>query len=70
MDFVFGFPADAHKNNGILVFADRFSKMVHPVAVPESINASACSHVFIDTDFHLHVLPRELLSDRDPWFTA
>ena len=26
MDFVFGFPADPHKNTGILVFVDRFSK--------------------------------------------
>ena len=37
MDFVFGFPADSLKNTGILVFADRFSKMVRLVAIPESI---------------------------------
>ena len=65
MDFVFGFPADPHKNTDILVFVDRFSKMVHLVAVPESINASACARVFIDTIFRLHGLPRELVSDRD-----
>ena len=70
MDFVFGFPADPHKNTDILVFVDRFSKMVHLVAVPESINASACARVFIDTIFRLHGLPRELVSDRDPRFTA
>ena len=70
MDFVFGFPADPHKNTGILVFVDRFSKMVHLVAVPESINASACARVFIDTIFRLHGLPRELVSDRDPRCTA
>ena len=66
MDFVFGFPADSHKKTGILVFVDRFSKMVHLVDVPESINASACSRVFIDAGFRLHGLPRELVSDRDP----
>ena len=70
MDFVFRFPADPHKNTDILVFVDRFSKMVHLVAVPESINASACARVFIDTIFRLHGLPRELVSDRDPRFTA
>ena len=70
MDFVFGFPADPHKHTGILVLVDGFSKMVHLVAVPESINASACAHVFIDTIFRLHGLPRELVSDRDPRFTA
>ena len=41
MGFVFGFPADSHKNTVMLVFVDRSSKMVHLVAVPESINASA-----------------------------
>ena len=68
--FVFGFPADPHKNTGIFVFVDKFSKMVHLVAVPESINASACAHVFIDTIFRLQGLPLELFSDRDPRFTA
>ena len=68
MDFVFEFPAEPHKSTDILVFVDRFSKMVHLVAVPESINASACARVFIDTIFRLHGLPRELslVSDRDP----
>uniref|UniRef100_A0AAV1US51 Integrase catalytic domain-containing protein n=1 Tax=Peronospora matthiolae TaxID=2874970 RepID=A0AAV1US51_9STRA len=70
MDFVFGLPKDARKNTGILVFVDRFSKMVHLVAVPETITASGCACVFIDTIFRLHGLPRELVSDRDPRFTA
>ena len=70
MYFVFGFPAEPHKNTGILVFADRFIKMLHLVAVPESINASACARVFIDTVFRLHGLPREHVSDRYPRFTA
>ena len=51
MDFVFGFPADPHKNTGILVFVYRFSKMVHLVAVPESINASACARVLLTRSF-------------------
>ncbi|CAI5703340.1 unnamed protein product [Peronospora effusa] len=70
MDFVFGFPKDAHGNNGILVFVDSFCKMVHLVAVPDSITAEGCARVFIDTIFRLHGLPRELVSDRDPRFTA
>ena len=70
MDFVFGEPEDAHKNNGILVLVDRFSKMYHLAAVKESISAHGCARVFIDTVFQLHGLPRELVSDRDPRFTA
>ena len=70
MDFVFGFPEDVRKNNGIFVFVVRFSKMAHLAAVPESITAHGCDLVFIDTIFRLHGLPRELVSDRDPRFTA
>ena len=70
MDFVFGFPEDAHKNNAILEFMDSFSKMLHLAAVPESITARGCARVFIDTIFRLHGLPRELVSDRDPRFTV
>ena len=70
MDFAFGFTEDTHKNNGILVLVDRFSKMVHLAAVPDSITAHGCARVFIDTVFRLHGLPRELVSDRDLRFTA
>ena len=66
----FGFPEDTHKDSGILVFVDRFSKMLHLAAVPESITAHGCARVFIDTVFRLHGLPRELVSDRGPRFTA
>uniref|UniRef100_A0AAV1T4K4 Integrase catalytic domain-containing protein n=1 Tax=Peronospora matthiolae TaxID=2874970 RepID=A0AAV1T4K4_9STRA len=70
MGFVFKFPKDVHKNTGILVFVDRFSKMVHLIAVPESITAQGRARVFIDTNLRLHGLPHELVSDRDPRFTA
>ena len=66
MDFVFRYPEDDHISNRILVFVDRFSKMVHLVAVPESITAPGCARVFIGTVFKFHGLPNELVSDRDP----
>jgi hypothetical protein len=70
MDFIFGLPEDDNKNNGILVLVDRFSKMVHLVAVPETTTAEGCARFFVDTVFRLHGLPRDLVSDRDPRFTA
>ena len=70
MYFVFGLPGDVRKNNGILVFVNRFSKMVHLAAIPESITAHACASVFIDTIFRIHGSPRDLVSDRDPRLTA
>ncbi len=70
MDFVFGLPKDQHENTGILVFVDRLSKMVHLVAVPDSITADGTARVFVDTVFRLHGMPIDIVSDRDPRFTA
>jgi hypothetical protein len=44
--------------------------MVHLAAVPETINAEGSARVFVDTVVRLHGLPSELVSDRDPRFTA
>jgi RNase H-like domain found in reverse transcriptase/Reverse transcriptase (RNA-dependent DNA polymerase)/Integrase zinc binding domain/Retroviral aspartyl protease/Chromo (CHRromatin Organisation MOdifier) domain len=70
MDFIFGLPEDKHGNTGILAFVDRFSKMVHLTAVPESIDAQGSAKIFMDVVFRLHGMPSELVSDRDPRFTA
>ena len=70
MDFVFGSFEDTHNNNGIIVFVDHFSKMMHLNAVYESITAHGCARVFINTMFRLHGLHRELAPDRGPRFTA
>ena len=70
MDFVFGFREDAHKNIGILVFIDLLSKMVHIRAVNDSISAHVCARFFIDTVLRTDGLPHELVSDRNPRFTA
>ena len=66
MEFVFGFPEYDHENNGILLFVDRFSKVLNFATVPKSITSHSCARVFIDTVFRLHGLLRELVSDRGP----
>ena len=60
-DFVFGFPA---------LSLTGLARWFIWVAVTEPIKASACARFFIDTVFSFHGLPRELVSDRDPLFTA
>jgi hypothetical protein len=67
---MFGFPHDADGNTGVLVFVDRLSKMVHLVAVPETVDADMCAKLFMDNVFRLHGLPESIISDRDPRFTA
>ena len=61
----FCFRKDVHKNNGILAFVDRFSKIVHLVVVSTSITEEGCAHVFVNAIFRLHGLFLELRSDRD-----
>ena len=69
MDFVFEFPEDDHKNNGILVFVDRFSEMVHLAAVPESITAHAVlvsfsTRYFDSTGYPVNSYPTVTLGSR------
>ncbi|KAF1314578.1 reverse transcriptase, partial [Globisporangium splendens] len=70
MDFIFGLPRDKHGRNGILVFVDRFSKMVHLAPVSDKISAEMTAKVFVDVVFRLHGLPIEIVSDRDTRFTS
>ncbi|KAF1316229.1 reverse transcriptase, partial [Globisporangium splendens] len=70
MDFIFGLPRDTHGRNGILVFVDRFSKMVHLAPVSDKISAEKTAKVFVDVVFRLHRLPVEIVSDRDTRFTS
>lgn len=70
MDFVFGLPKDKQGRDGVLVFVDRFSKMVHLAAVSETITAAESARVFMENVFRLHGMPDEVVSDRDPRFVA
>lgn len=66
LDFVFGFPADATGNTGAIVFADRFSKMVHLAPVTENVTSEQTAELFLDVVFRQHGLSSSLVSDRDP----
>ncbi|GAB9477757.1 Transposon Tf2-6 polyprotein, partial [Globisporangium polare] len=70
MDFVFGLPRDALGRTGVVVFVDRFSKMVHLAPVSTSITAEQTAVIFLDVVFRLHGLPESIVSDRDPRFTS
>ncbi|GMF53799.1 unnamed protein product [Phytophthora fragariaefolia] len=70
MDFVFGLPTDSKRRTGIVVFVDRFSKMVHLAAVPAEVTAKQTARLFVDMVFRHHGMPIDIVSDRDPRFTA
>jgi hypothetical protein len=70
MDYIYGFPSDSRNRTGILVFVDRFSKMVHLVPVKKKITSQESAQIFLDTIFRLHGMPDTIVSDRDPKFVA
>ena len=70
MDYIYGFPSDPQGHTGILVFVDRFSKMVHLMPVSVNVTAEESARLFVDTVFRLHGMPEDFVSDRDPKFTS
>ncbi|KAE8886275.1 hypothetical protein PF002_g9384 [Phytophthora fragariae] len=70
MDFIFGLPRDAQGRTGVLVFVDRFIKMVHLAPVAGKVTADESAELFLDLVFRHHGLPESIASDRDPRFTS
>ncbi|GMF34523.1 unnamed protein product [Phytophthora fragariaefolia] len=70
MDFVFDLPPDSKRRTGIVVFVDRFSKMVHLATVPAEVTAKQTARLFVHMVFRHHGMPIDIASDRDPRFTA
>ncbi|KAE8980405.1 hypothetical protein PR001_g24282 [Phytophthora rubi] len=70
MDFIFGLPRDPEGRTGVLVFVDRFSKMVHLAPVAAEVTADESAELLLDLVFRHHGLPESIVSDRDPRFTS
>ncbi|KAE9312284.1 hypothetical protein PR003_g19806 [Phytophthora rubi] len=70
MDFIFGLPRDAEGRTGVLVFVDRFSKIVHLAPVAAEVMADESAELFLDLVFRHHGLPESIVSDRDPRVTS
>jgi hypothetical protein len=70
MDLITDLPTTSLGYDSIWVCVDRLSKMVHLKAINKTITASELARVFRDKIFRLHGLPSNIVSDRDPRFTA
>ncbi|GMF43858.1 unnamed protein product [Phytophthora fragariaefolia] len=58
------------RRTGILVFVDRFSKMVHLAPVAAEVTADESAELFLDLVFRHHGLTESIVSDRDPRSTS
>jgi hypothetical protein len=71
MDFVTGLPRTVEGKDAILTFTDRFSKMVHLVAMDfTNSTAPQVARLYFDNVWRLHGLSQKIISDRDPRFMS
>jgi len=54
----------------ILVVVDRLTKMAHFIPTTEKTSAEGLARLFRDSVWKLHGLPKSIISDRGPQFTA
>lgn len=69
IDFVTGFPLSSG-NTAVLTVVNRFSKIVHFIPLPKLPSAKETAEIMVQHVFRLHGLPRNIVSDRGPQFTA
>ncbi|CAA7023600.1 unnamed protein product [Microthlaspi erraticum] len=71
MDFITGLPvARGRMNNSIWVIVDRLTKVAHLLAVRDSDKVETLAELNINQIVKLHGVPADIVSDRDPRFTA
>jgi hypothetical protein len=70
MDLITSLPTTRRGNDAIIVFVDKFSKMVHYAATTTTCTAVDVARIFFDTVVKLHGIPQHIVSDRDPRFTS
>ena len=56
--------------NAILVVVDQLTKMVHFIPTTERTSAEGLARLFRDNVWKLHGLPKSIILDRGPQFTA
>jgi hypothetical protein len=70
MDLITKLPVTSQGHDAIIVFVDKFSKMVHYAATTTTCTAVNVARIFFDTVVKLHGVPTHIVSDRDPRFTS
>jgi len=68
-DFIMKLPL-VQEYNSILVIVDRLTKMVHFIPTMEKTLAEGLARLFRDNVWKLHRLPKSIILDRGPQFTA
>ena len=70
IDFMTKLPRSQKGNDMLMVVVDRLSKQAHFIPVKETYGATEMARVYHDNIFRHHGIPKAIISDRDPRFTA
>jgi hypothetical protein len=65
MDFIIGLPKSTKQNDAIMIVVDKLSKDVHFIPIKSTCKAIDIASIFKTEIFRLHVMPREIISNRD-----
>lgn len=68
LDLIVALPKSKWKNNSILVFVDRLTKMVHMAPCKSNITAEHCARLLIREVIRLHGNPIDVVHDRGSTF--
>jgi len=69
VDFVTGLPV-SEGNSTVLTVVDRFSKMVHYIALPKLPSAKETAEIMMTHVFRIHGFPKDIVSVRGPQFIS
>lgn len=70
MNFVLGLPRTPKKFDSILFIVNHFSKMAHFLPCFKTFDASHVAKIFFNEIFHLHGLPKSIVSNQDTSFMS
>jgi hypothetical protein len=70
MDLITGLPRTRTGNDAIVVWTCKFSKLCHYAPCKTTIDAPSLARLFLNFIVRQHGMPVNIISDRDPRFTA
>jgi hypothetical protein len=70
MDLITQLPPTADGNTAIIVFCDKFTKMIHVVPTKTKCDGPEVAHIFLKHVFQYHGMPEQFIHDRDPRFNS
>ena len=70
LDFITGLPKNKKQNDYVMVVVDKLSKASHFILVKTTYTTAKIAEIFMKEMFHLHGIPKMIISDRDRKFTG